>query len=233
MARSSTARRLDEALPPSEAKRPTFGGGEPPTPPVRPNVTIGSNAWVAVVVFLGAEAMFFAGLIGAYIVFRVSAPIWPPPFQPRLPIGVTGFNTLILIASAVTMRLAVKAVSLSDRKKLIRLLGLTAILGVIFLAVQGYEWVRLFHFGLTLSSSVYGGLFYTLIGFHGLHVDRRIDLAFDSSSYSQRKGDFRRNATSVYRPAASTGRLSWLCGRYFTAWSISFDVLFDRGESLR
>ena len=170
MARSSTARRLDEALPPGDAKQPTFGGGEPPRPPVRPNVTIGSNAWVAVIVFLGAEAMFFAGLIGAYIVFRVSAPIWPPPFQPRLPIGVTGVNTLILIASAVTMRLAVKAVFVSDRKKLIRLLGLTAILGGIFLAVQGYEWVQLFHFGLTLSSSVYGGLFYTLIGFHGLHV---------------------------------------------------------------
>ncbi len=170
MARSSTARRLDEALPLSETKKPSFGGGEPPVPPVRPNVTIGSNAWVAVIVFLGAEAMFFAGLIGAYIVFRVSAPIWPPPFQPRLPIGVTGVNTLILIASAVTMRLAVKAVFVSDRKKLIRLLGLTAILGGIFLAVQGYEWVQLFHFGLTLSSSVYGGLFYTLIGFHGLHV---------------------------------------------------------------
>jgi len=170
MARSSTARRLDEALPLSETKKPSFGGGEPPVPPVRPNAPIGSNAWVAVLMFLGAEAMFFAGLIGAYIVFRVSAPIWPPPFQPRLPIGVTGVNTLILIASAVTMRLAVKAVFVSDRKKLIRLLGLTAILGGIFLAVQGYEWVRLFHFGLTLSSSVYGGLFYTLIGFHGLHV---------------------------------------------------------------
>lgn len=170
MARSSTARRLDEAQPPGDAKQPTFGGGEPPTPPVRPNVTIGSNAWVAVIVFLGAEAMFFAGLIGAYIVFRVSAPIWPPPFQPRLPIGVTGVNTLILVASAVTMRRAVKAVFVSDRKKLIRFLGLTAILGGIFLAIQGYEWVRLFHFGLTLSSSVYGGLFYTLIGFHGLHV---------------------------------------------------------------
>ena len=170
MARSSTARRLDETQPQGDVKQPTFGGGEPPTPPVRPNVIIGSNAWVAVIVFLGAEAMFFAGLIGAYIVFRVSAPIWPPPFQPRLPIGVTGVNTLILVASAVTMRRAVKAVFVSDRKKLIRFLGLTAILGGIFLVIQGYEWVRLFHFGLTLSSSVYGGLFYTLIGFHGLHV---------------------------------------------------------------
>ena len=74
MAQSSTARRLDEPLP-AELKRnrPAFGGGEPPAPPVRPNTPIGSNAWVAVLMFLGAEAMFFAGLIGAYIVFRVGS----------------------------------------------------------------------------------------------------------------------------------------------------------------
>jgi heme/copper-type cytochrome/quinol oxidase subunit 3 len=44
------------------------------------------------------------------------------------------------------------------------------VLGAVFLAVQGIEWLRLIHFGLTVSSSVYGGLFYTLIGFHALHV---------------------------------------------------------------
>jgi cytochrome c oxidase subunit 3 len=170
MAKNSTARRIDQALPAIERKRPSFGGGDPPPPPVRPNVQIGSNAWVAVFVFLGAEAMFFAGLIGAYIVFRVSAPLWPPPFQPRLPIAVTGVNTLILLASALTMRLSLKAVRVNDRRKLIRFLGCTATLGGIFLAIQGFEWLQLIHFGLTLSSSVYGGLFYTLVGFHGLHV---------------------------------------------------------------
>ena len=170
MAQSSTARRLDETLAQSEAKQPAFGGGEPPAPPVRPNVTIGSNAWVAVIVFLGAEAMFFAGLVGAYIIFRVSAPIWPPPFQPRLPVGVTGLNTVILLASAVTMRWSLKTMGVNDHKKLIRLLAWTLALGGIFLVVQGFEWLRLIHFGLTVSSSVYGGLFYTLIGFHGLHV---------------------------------------------------------------
>ena len=170
MAHTSTARRIDEPLPAVEQKQPAFGGGEPPAPPVRPNVVIGSNAWVAVLVFLGAEAMFFAGLIGAYIVFRVGSPIWPPPFQPRLPIATTGVNTLILIASAVTVRLALKAVIAGNRKKLILMLGVTAMLGSIFLAVQGLEWIRLIHFGLTVSSSVYGGLFYMLIGFHGLHV---------------------------------------------------------------
>ena len=170
MAKSSTARRLDEPLKVAAERRPAFGGGSPPAPPVRANVPVGSNAWLAVLIFVGAEAMFFAGLIGAYIVFRVSSPIWPPPFQPRLPIAATGVNTLILLASAVTMRRALKAAATGDRKQLVRLLGATAILGGTFLAVQGFEWIRLIEFGLTVSSSVYGGLFYTLIGFHGLHV---------------------------------------------------------------
>ena len=170
MATSSTARRIPALIVDPEQNPRSFDGGEPPDHPVRPNVQIGSNGWVAVIVFLGAEAMFFAGLIGAYIVFRVSAPLWPPVFQPRLPIGVTGINTLILLASAATMRLSLKAVQLNERKKMIRFIGYTAALGGIFLAIQGFEWVRLIHFGLTLSSSVYGGLFYTVIGFHGLHV---------------------------------------------------------------
>jgi cytochrome c oxidase subunit III len=170
MARSSTARRLDEPLSVRPLKRAGFGGGEPPAPPVRPTAPIGSNAWLGVLVFLGAEAMFFAGLIGAYLVFRVGSPIWPPPFQPRLPIGVTGVNTVILLASAVTIRLGIRAVQAGNVQRMIRLLGVTASLGAAFLAIQGYEWFRLIQFGLTVSSSVYGGLFYTLIGFHGLHV---------------------------------------------------------------
>ena len=168
MPKSSTARKLDDAPTLTEAKRPSFGSGPPP--PVRPITPIGTNAWLGTVMLLGAEAMFFAGLIGAFLVFRIGSTVWPPPFQPRLPVGVTGINTLILLASAVTMRWALRANRVSDRRGLMRMLSCTAVLGVTFLVVQGYEWVRLIHFGLTVSSSVYGGLFYTLIGFHGAHV---------------------------------------------------------------
>ena len=170
MAQSSTARKLDEASLPQQARRPAFGGGEPPTPPVRPNTPIAANAWLAVLMFLGAEAMFFAGLIGAFLVFRIANPVWPPPFQPRLPIEVTGVNTLILLASAITIRLGLRAIQRGDSARLIRFLSWTAAAGAIFLSIQGFEWFRLLHFGLTLSSSIYGGLFYTIIGCHGLHV---------------------------------------------------------------
>jgi len=170
MAQSSTARKIDEPSVPLEVRRPGFGGGEPPPPPVRPNAQIASNAWLAVLMLLGAEAMFFAGLIGAFLVFRIASPIWPPPFQPRLPIEVTGANTLILLASAVTIRLGLRAIQRGELARLMRLMSWTAAAGTIFLLIQGFEWFRLLHFGLTLSSSIYGGLFYTIIGCHALHV---------------------------------------------------------------
>jgi heme/copper-type cytochrome/quinol oxidase subunit 3 len=114
--------------------------------------------------------MFFEGLIGAFLVFRIANPVWPPPFQPRLPIEVTGVNTVILLASAITIRLGLKAIQRGDRSRLVRLLSWTAAAGAVFLSIQGFEWFRLLHFGLTLSSSIYGGLFYTIIGCHALHV---------------------------------------------------------------
>ena len=169
MAKDSTAIDLSKLDPPIALGKKQFGGGDRP-PPVRPSVPVGANAWLAVVMFLGAEAMFFAGLIGAYLVFRVGATIWPPAFQPRLPIVVTGINTVILLASALTIRLAIVPVTRGDSSRLVRWLGVTALLGAIFLSVQGYEWLELIRFGLTVSSSVYGGLFYTLIGFHAVHV---------------------------------------------------------------
>ena len=169
MARTSTARRLEEA-PITPATRLEFGGGDPPAPPVQPNAPIASNAWLATVMFLGAEAMFFAGLIGAFIVFRIGSSIWPPPFQPRLPVDITGVNTIVLLASAVTMHMALRSVRAGAMRRLKRMLAATAALGGVFLLIQGYEWARLIHFGLTVSSSIYGGLFYTLIGFHAFHV---------------------------------------------------------------
>ncbi len=128
------------------------------------------NLRLAILFFMGAEVMFFAGLISAFLVLRTSAPVWPPPLQPRLPIAVTGLNTLVLLGSSVAMHRAVRAIRLGDPVELVRRLGLAAVLGAVFLVVQGYEWLRLLGFGLTLSSSTYGATFYTLIGTHALHV---------------------------------------------------------------
>ena len=57
------------------------------------------NAFIAMILFLGTDYMLFAGLIGAFIVFKFGAEIWPPSDQPRLPLNVTTINTFVLLLS--------------------------------------------------------------------------------------------------------------------------------------
>jgi heme/copper-type cytochrome/quinol oxidase subunit 3 len=125
---------------------------------------------VALLFFMGAESMFFAALISSLFILRLGMPVWPPPLQPRLPVGVTTGNTMVLLCSSLAMIRAARALARDDRRRLVRWLAVAAILGGLFLTVQGYEWVKLVHFGLTMSSSTYGTTFYTLIGTHALHV---------------------------------------------------------------
>lgn len=116
------------------------------------------------------EVMFFGGLVSALLVLRVTAAQWPPPLQPRLPIGVTGLNTLVLLTSSVAMSAASRTLASNGSRVLARRLLFAGGLGAVFLLVQGYEWIRLVGYGLTVSSGAYGTTFYTVIGAHAAHV---------------------------------------------------------------
>lgn len=121
-------------------------------------------------IFLASEAMLFAGLIAGYIVLRLSSPAWPPsPEYPKLPIILTGINTVFLITSSFTYHAAEVAVK-KGKKGLFWLL-LTVLLGTLFLCIQAYEWTHLHHEGLWFNKGgVYGSSFFVLTGFHGAHV---------------------------------------------------------------
>jgi len=127
-------------------------------------------AKLGILLFIIAEIMFFSGLISSFVVFRFSPIQWPPPDQPRLPIEVTAVNTGILLISGLTFFFAFGALKASKYPLFKNLLTLTAVLGLTFLGVQGFEWVRLLHFGLTLHSSIFGGFFYCLVGVHAVHA---------------------------------------------------------------
>ena len=129
-----------------------------------------SSGVVGMLIFIVTEAMFFGGLISAYLVIRAGLDEWPPWGQPRLPVETTAFNTLALLVSGLLMGYSR---NLLQKNKIIegrKWLGFSILLGTFFLVSQGYEWVQLIKYGLTVSSSVYGGLFYLIIGAHGLHV---------------------------------------------------------------
>jgi len=166
--RDTVAKKRAGEGPPSWLDEPPFDPGDDgDSRTAKPFI---GNAYIAMLLFIGADVMFFAGLIGAFIVFRFGAMQWPPLGQPRLPVEVTGVNTAILLLSGYTMLRAWRATRRWNQKSIIDNLTLTLALGSIFLFVQGYEWTKLLKFGLTLSSGVYGGTFYVLIGCHALHV---------------------------------------------------------------
>jgi cytochrome c oxidase subunit 3 len=130
--------------------------------------------------FIGSEVMFFAGLFAAYFNARAQAqPNWPPdglehvinPF-PAGPIPYLPFiATVILLLSSGTMQWALWRIRAGDRRGMNRALLVTLIMGAVFLSAQAFEYlVLLDEDGFGINSGVYGTLFYTMTGFHGAHV---------------------------------------------------------------
>lgn len=149
--------------------------------------------------FIFSEVMFFFAFFGALFYARtISVPwlggssnnamtnevLWPT-FDAVWPLlstpggiestqmgwyGLPLINTVILLISSVTLHYAHTGLEDDKRGQLKGMLGLTIVLGVIFLGLQAYEYVHAYDIGLTLDSGIYGNTFFLLTGFHGLHV---------------------------------------------------------------
>jgi cytochrome c oxidase subunit III len=139
-----------------------------PLPPVSGPIV--PNLRLAMVVLVTAELMLFAGLVGMYLTFRLQTTEWPPPGQPRLPVGLTAINTALLAMSGLATVAARRAGLAGNAPLAARRLAWGLVLGLTFLGVQGIEWTRLVSHGLTLGASAYGGAFYLIIGCHAAHV---------------------------------------------------------------
>jgi cytochrome c oxidase subunit 3 len=124
---------------------------------------------MGVLIFVGTEIMLFAGFVSAFTIIRASAVLWPPPGQPRLPIAETAFNTLLLLASGVSLLLTRRRFAAGPAAMRLPLLGAIG-LGASFVVLQGREWVGLIAQGLTLTSSALGSFFYLIVGMHALHA---------------------------------------------------------------
>ncbi len=123
----------------------------------------------AIWLFLGTEIMFFTGLIGTYIVLRMGAASWPNP-EMRLKVGLTAFNTFVLITSSWFMVMALQAIQQGDQKGMKRWLLATILGGSFFLGVQVYEYVELVGHGALPNVDIFWSTFYAMTGFHGFHV---------------------------------------------------------------
>jgi cytochrome c oxidase subunit 3 len=121
---------------------------------------------VGVVVWLASELMFFAGLFAAYYTLRGQDAPWPPKGVELDTFRALIF-TVVLLASSVTMHLAVRAADRHDRRTALRWLFVTFLLGAAFLVNLAFEWAGN---DFSMSSHAYGSIYYLLTGFHGLHL---------------------------------------------------------------
>jgi len=131
---------------------------------------IASNGVIAMMMFVGCEIMYFLALVSAYLIVSQGQLKWPPPDQPRLPVGLTAFNTVVLMVSGLLMYMSNKQFKAGAKKKATNLLFLSVLAATFFVCIQGYEWISLIYSGLTMFSSSYGSFFYLVVGSHAVHA---------------------------------------------------------------
>ncbi|WP_199186939.1 heme-copper oxidase subunit III [Blastopirellula marina] len=106
------------------------------------------NGKLCLWLFLSTEIMFFAGLIGAYIVLRFGAPTWPTPHDVHLSEPIGAFNTFVLICSSLSVVLSLEAAR-SNKTGLAKFwMCVTFLLGLSFLGVKAYEYKEKFAHGI-------------------------------------------------------------------------------------
>jgi len=128
-----------------------------------------SNNKLAMWLFLGSECLLFGGLISTYMLYRGRTQAGPKPGQ-IYDIPFTSISSFILLMSSLTMVLAVSAAKHGDLHRTRLWLCATAALGSLFVGGQVYEFTAFYHEGLGFTTSLFGSSFYTLTGFHGVHV---------------------------------------------------------------
>jgi heme/copper-type cytochrome/quinol oxidase subunit 3 len=127
------------------------------------------NLKLAMWVFLASDCLLFGALISSYVLYRGASVKGPYPAD-VFDIPYTSVSSFVLLASSLTMVLALAAIQRGDVGRCRVWLLATALLGMTFIGGQVYEFTTFYHEGLALSTNLFGTTFYVLTGFHGTHV---------------------------------------------------------------
>lgn len=141
-------------------------------------------------VFLGSECLLFGGLISTYLIYRGRFAAGPAPGD-IFDIPFTSVSSFVLLMSSLTMVLALSALQRGDIRNNRLWLLTTALLGSLFIGGQVYEFTTFLREGLGYSTSPFSSAFFTLTGFHGVHVSVGIVMLM-SLYVSSLRGNLRR-----------------------------------------
>ena len=134
--------------------------------PLAPRGQLASGWWGMVMLIVTEAALFSALLFSYYYVFAQHADRpWPPDGLLGLKVALP--NTIVLILSSVAVAWSERAMQRGDRRKVVWGLAVGIVLGFVFVALQALEWSSK---PFNWRSHTFGSLYYTITGFHMLHV---------------------------------------------------------------
>jgi heme/copper-type cytochrome/quinol oxidase subunit 3 len=188
---ASTAGVLDPSIDDAPDDDVVHGGHGYPT-----NTGI-SNTKLGMWLFLGSECLLFGGLITTYLLYK--HPADPNDVSPQglFDIPFTSISSFVLLMSSLTMVLAVSAIERDDLMRFRLWIVATALLGSVFISGQVYEFTAFVSEGMGYTTNRSSSAFYTLTGFHGVHVTIGIVMLMSTLLLSFRGHFSRRNAESV------------------------------------
>jgi heme/copper-type cytochrome/quinol oxidase subunit 3 len=127
------------------------------------------NLKLAMWIYLASDCLLFGALISTYVLYRGASVTGPYPAD-VFDIPYTSVSSFVLLASSLTMVLALASLQRGDVGRCRIWLFATAMLGLTFIGGQVYEFTTFYHEGLSLSTNLFGTTFFVLTGFHGVHV---------------------------------------------------------------
>ena len=127
------------------------------------------NTKIAMWLFLASECLLFGALITTYVLYRGASQTGPYP-NDVFDIPYTSVSSFVLLASSLTMVLALASAQKRDVARMRLWLLATAMLGLTFVGGQVYEFTTFYDEGLSITTNLFGTTFYVLTGFHGVHV---------------------------------------------------------------
>ncbi|MDQ3915562.1 MAG: heme-copper oxidase subunit III [Actinomycetota bacterium] len=128
------------------------------------------SSLLGMTLFVSSEVMFFGALFASYFLLRGTTEPWPPHGSVETSLVLPALLTACLLGSSATVHAGVAAAEAGRREAAARWLGGTIALGTLFLGGQTFEYSELARAGAAASSDVFSTLFFTITGFHGLHV---------------------------------------------------------------
>ena len=129
----------------------------------------GASTMLGFWLYLMSDCLIFAMLFAAYGVYGGSLAGGPGPRE-LFDLPLVAINTTMLLLSSITYGFAMIATDEKRQSAVLGWLGVTALFGLAFLAIELYEFSHLIHEGAGPQRSAFLSAFFTLVGTHGLHV---------------------------------------------------------------